>query len=133
VLPDLPSVRLYRQGRHYFNVLEAKGLSGGGSSPYETIVCAFGPRKQKLRCEMEYSKAAHRFPMIVRKYRLQQSISQQMLAEAAGIDRTYVGLIERGLRKPTLDVAERISAALGKSLSSMITEAEQREVGPSEP
>jgi transcriptional regulator with XRE-family HTH domain len=82
---------------------------------------------------MEYSKAAHRFPMIVRKYRLQQSISQQMLAEAAGIDRTYVGLIERGLRKPTLDVAERISAALGKSLSSMITEAEQREVGPSEP
>lgn len=44
----------------------------------------------------------------------------------AGIHHTYVGLIERGKRKPTIEVAERIARALGKKLSTLIGEAERK-------
>jgi hypothetical protein len=33
----------------------------------------------------------------------------------AGIHHTYVGLLERGERKPTIDVAERVARPLEKS------------------
>ena len=45
--------------------------------------------------------------------------------EAAGIHHTYVGLLERGERKPTIDVADRVARALGKKLSVLIAEAER--------
>ena len=45
--------------------------------------------------------------------------------EAAGIHHTYVGLLERGERKPTIDVADRVARALGKKLSALIAEAER--------
>jgi transcriptional regulator with XRE-family HTH domain len=59
--------------------------------------------------------------------RLQTSgvLSQEALSETAGIHHTYVGLLERGRRKPTIDVAERLSRALGKKLSAHIAEAER--------
>jgi transcriptional regulator with XRE-family HTH domain len=52
-------------------------------------------------------------------------MTQEALAEAAGIHHTYVGLLERGRRSLTIDVAERLAAALGKKLSDMIEEAER--------
>jgi transcriptional regulator with XRE-family HTH domain len=45
-------------------------------------------------------------------------------AEAAGIHHTYVGLLEHGERKPTIDVADRLAKALGVKLSTLISEAE---------
>jgi transcriptional regulator with XRE-family HTH domain len=44
--------------------------------------------------------------------------------EHAGLHQTYIGLLERGLRNPTLNVAEILSCALGKKLSDLISEAE---------
>lgn len=52
-------------------------------------------------------------------------MSQEALAEAAGIHHTYVGLLERGKRKPTIDVADRLARALGIRLSTLIEEAER--------
>ena len=40
-------------------------------------------------------------------------LSQENLAERAGIHPTYVGPIERGKASPTLDVIVRLAAALG--------------------
>jgi len=51
-------------------------------------------------------------------------LSQEWVAEKADVHPTYIGLIERGKRKPTLDVAERTSQAVGLKLSKMISEAE---------
>ena len=39
-----------------------------------------------------------------------------------------VGLLERGERKPTIDVAERVARALGRKLSTLIAEAERKSV-----
>jgi transcriptional regulator with XRE-family HTH domain len=62
---------------------------------------------------------------VVRKHRARQGLSQEALAEAAGTHHTYVGLLERGECKPTIDVAERVARALGKRLSALIAEAER--------
>jgi transcriptional regulator with XRE-family HTH domain len=65
------------------------------------------------------------FARVVRKHRAQGGLSKEALAEAAGIHHTYVGLLERGERKPTIEVAERVARARGKKLSALIAEAER--------
>jgi hypothetical protein len=41
------------------------------------------------------------------------------------IHHTYVGLLDRGERKPPIEVAERVALALGKKLSALIAESER--------
>jgi transcriptional regulator with XRE-family HTH domain len=71
------------------------------------------------------SRLSAAFANIIKKYRIRNRLSQEALAEMAGIHHTYVGLVERGERKPTLDVAERLARALGKKLSDLVKEAER--------
>lgn len=54
----------------------------------------------------------------VRKLRVDQSISQEELAEKAGVHRTYVGMIERGEKNITVLSTLKISSALGISISN---------------
>ena len=63
---------------------------------------------------------------VIRERRLAAGLSQEALAHKAGVHRTYVGLLERGLRNPTVEVALHLSEALGVSLSRLIREAERR-------
>ena len=49
----------------------------------------------------------------VRQERLRQNISQEKLAEKAGVHRTYIGMIERAEKNITLENIERIAHALG--------------------
>lgn len=65
------------------------------------------------------------FGAVVRKHRRAHGLSQEALAERAEIHHTHVGLIERGERNATLDVAHRVARALRLSLSTLIAEAEK--------
>jgi transcriptional regulator with XRE-family HTH domain len=49
----------------------------------------------------------------LRRLRQAQGVSQEALADAAGLAPTYVGQLERGQRNPTLAVVERLAAQLG--------------------
>jgi transcriptional regulator with XRE-family HTH domain len=49
----------------------------------------------------------------VRKFRGQLGLSQEQLAFEAGLHRTYVSGVERGVRNPTVTVLEQIAVALG--------------------
>jgi transcriptional regulator with XRE-family HTH domain len=40
-------------------------------------------------------------------------MSQDRLSELAGLDRTFISLIECGKRKPSLETIEKISVVLG--------------------
>lgn len=60
------------------------------------------------------------FGRTVRKYRKIKSFSQEELAGAACIHRTYIGGIERGERNPTLLMIHRIAGALGVSPSKLL-------------
>ena len=65
------------------------------------------------------------FGKVLQRRRREAGISQEALAHAAGVHRTYVGLVERGLRNPSIDVGHALAAALGTTLSDLIREAER--------
>ena len=54
-----------------------------------------------------------RFGSRVREFRHKFNLSQESLADKAGLDRTYIGGIERGERNPSLVNILKISRALG--------------------
>lgn len=66
-----------------------------------------------------------RFGITVRVRRLKAGISQEKLAELAGLHPTYIGMVERGIRNPTLDVAAKLAKALKVSLPKLISEAQR--------
>jgi transcriptional regulator with XRE-family HTH domain len=49
----------------------------------------------------------------VRRAREAIGLSQEELGDKAGIDRTYVSGVERGVRNPTVKVLARLAEALG--------------------
>jgi transcriptional regulator with XRE-family HTH domain len=55
---------------------------------------------------------AEKFGAIVRALREEQGLTQDQLAERAGVSATYIGFIERGDNVPTLTVILQIAAAL---------------------
>lgn len=46
--------------------------------------------------------------------------SQEELADQAGIHRTYVSGVERGVRNPTVTVLEKLAIALGATLPDLV-------------
>lgn len=62
----------------------------------------------------------------IRRLRLAKGISQEALADLAGLHRTYVGAVERGERNITLINANRIAEALGVRLSDCLKERNER-------
>ncbi len=61
-----------------------------------------------------------RFGNRVREERLKRKISQEALAEIAGVHRTYIGMIERAEKNITLRNIEKISKALGLPISKLM-------------
>ncbi|NIM48754.1 MAG: helix-turn-helix domain-containing protein [Gemmatimonadales bacterium] len=62
---------------------------------------------------------------VIQERRQAAGLSQEALAARAGVHRTYVGMIERGQRSPSCDIARRLAKALGVSFSELVQEAEQ--------
>lgn len=61
-----------------------------------------------------------RFGKNVQKYRKAQHLSQERLAELAGVHRTYVGMIERAEKNITLCSIEKIANALNISPKDLL-------------
>ncbi|MBT5330170.1 MAG: helix-turn-helix transcriptional regulator [Porticoccaceae bacterium] len=49
---------------------------------------------------------------VLRAQRKEKGLSQEELAHRVGLDRTYISLLERGLRQPTLGTIVKLSTAL---------------------
>lgn len=56
----------------------------------------------------------------VRKLRGERKMTQEQLADAAGIERSYMGTIERGERNPTLLKVFKIATALKTSFGKLL-------------
>jgi transcriptional regulator with XRE-family HTH domain len=55
----------------------------------------------------------------VREERLKRDLSQEELAERAGVHRTYIGMIERAEKNITLSNIEKIALALEIEISQL--------------
>ena len=61
----------------------------------------------------------------LRLLRVQRGLSQERLALAAGIDRAYVGRVERGSENVTVATLEALAGALAVSVATLFAEPEQ--------
>lgn len=56
----------------------------------------------------------------IRYFRTARGLSQEKLALEAGINPTFLGHLERGLKSPTVDTLAKITSALGITLSELM-------------
>ena len=70
-------------------------------------------------------KLSTAFAEVIKAHRGRLGISMAGLAAKAGLHQTYIGLIERGTRNPSIDAMQAIAEALGVSPSKLIREAER--------
>ena len=70
---------------------------------------------------MEISKA---FGAILRRSREEKDLSQDALARSCGLDRTFISLLERGLRQPSLATVFKVADELGLSAAELVRQVE---------
>jgi len=70
-----------------------------------------------------------RFGKAVRKRRRKLGVSQEEFADMCGLDRTYIGGIERGERNVALVNIEKVAKGLRISLSELFRDV-SREIDP---
>jgi transcriptional regulator with XRE-family HTH domain len=66
-----------------------------------------------------------KFGRVLRRLREDAELSQEGLAERAGLHRNSVGLMERGQRMPTILVVQQLAEALGTTMSALLAQVEQ--------
>ena len=62
------------------------------------------------------------FGQRIKELRLGRSISQEELADVAGVHRTYIGMIERGEKNITLLTMLKLAKALDVTLCDLVKE-----------
>lgn len=65
----------------------------------------------------------------VRRLRTAAELSQEDLALEAGLDRTYISQVERGLRNVTIEVLARLAKALGTTADQLIVAPRKSRAG----
>ena len=65
------------------------------------------------------------FGNVLRRRRQAGGLSQESLAEKAGLHRNYVGLLERGKRMPSIVIVQQLASALGTTISDLLAEVEE--------
>ena len=68
----------------------------------------------------------HCFGIELRRLREQRHLSQEKMASHCNLDRTYISLMERGIRTPSLFTVFEIAHALEMSPSDIIKVVESR-------
>ena len=59
----------------------------------------------------------------IREYRCERNISQEKLAELAGVHRNYIGKIERGEQNITINKLVYLAGVFNRTLSEILTDA----------
>ena len=70
------------------------------------------------------------FGSLIRRRRNEAGLTQEKLADEAGIHRTYISLLERGQRAATIEVLRRLAKGLKTTMTVLIAELEGVELPP---
>ncbi len=65
------------------------------------------------------------FGRVVQEYREKRGLSQEVVSGLAGIGRTHLSAIERGVRRPTLDTLFKIAEAMDLKPSELLRRVEE--------
>ena len=66
----------------------------------------------------------------LRRLRVLRGQSQEKLGLDAGVDRSYVGRLERAQENPTVDVLERLARALAVPIAHLLNPARSGDTAP---
>ncbi len=66
------------------------------------------------------------FGLVLQEIRRERGLSQENLGFESGLHRTYISLLERGKKSPSLNTILRLAAALRVSPSDMVQRVESR-------
>jgi transcriptional regulator with XRE-family HTH domain len=69
------------------------------------------------------SALLHSFGRVLRQARTGCGLTQEKLALDSGLDRTFISLLERGLRQPSLTTLVQLADALGAEASDLVRAA----------
>ena len=62
---------------------------------------------------------------LLKKHRLSLQLSQEALGELAGLDRTYISGVERGMRNPSLTALSSLANALNITTAELLQGLEE--------
>jgi len=65
------------------------------------------------------------FGRVLREAREATGLSQESFADAVGMDRTTISLLERGKQSPTVETVWRLSSTLSVKPSELLTRVER--------
>lgn len=69
---------------------------------------------------MQTTKPGIAFGKVLKELRQKKQVSQELLAYESSLDRTFISLLERGLRQPSLATILQIAKALNVSPVAMM-------------
>ncbi len=69
---------------------------------------------------LPYTHALKKFGTNLQKIRREKEVTQEKLAELIGVHRTYITLVEKGERNPSLKTIYRIAKALKVSSTELL-------------
>lgn len=100
----------------------------------QTIVCRVKgiplPKLSYKYWESGFLSIEQTFGNVLQEYRLNSKMSQEELAFNSGLDRTYISLLERGKRKPTINTLFALALALKVNPSQLIKKLEEKLSNP---
>ncbi|HSX52216.1 MAG TPA: helix-turn-helix transcriptional regulator [Cellvibrio sp.] len=67
------------------------------------------------------------FGRVVKQLREEHRYSQEVLADRASLNRTYLGEVERGVAVPSLATVAKIATALNLSAAELVARSERQQ------
>lgn len=71
---------------------------------------------------------SQRLALLIKALRKQRGISQEALAERAGLHRNFISLLERNVSQPTVDTLFRLADALGVTAVELVSRISEEEI-----
>lgn len=102
------------KGGRYRLPLRFEALRPTHRASDDSLACEHQRRPKKNRT------VSRAFGQVLRSIRDQRHVTQETLAELAELDTTYISLLERGLREPTLAILLRLGAALPIAATKLV-------------
>jgi transcriptional regulator with XRE-family HTH domain len=79
------------------------------------------PPAVKARRKSHRIGPSRRLGKTIKRLRTARGLSQEDLADLANLDRTFISMLERGIRRATLETAQALAQAFGMNLAELIT------------